>query len=434
MSALASPVPVPQEVAVHEGPALLAGLTDGPSLAAHRGRYGALPEVGLAALRELIRASGLRGRGGAAFPFVRKLDTAAGSTASRAPGRRGGREAVVVVNLSEGEPGSAKDSALALTRPHLVLDGAVATACALRAREVHVVVAGDRPAVRESVVRALDERDDAVPIRQHATEPRFVGGQARAVVELLAGRPNLPVTSWAPEAVAGLAGRPTLLSNAETWAHVGLLVLRGGAAYRHHGTDREPGTTLLTLTRPGFVPHVHEVGYGTRLRDLLPPGVHGHPALVGGFHGSWATWPTLRAARVSVPGMSALGAPLGAGVLLAPGGSCPLTLTSRVVDYLAGQSAGRCGPCHNGLPALASVVRELVHGDADGGVSGAAGRAGRLAALVTGRGACAHPDGTARLVRSVLAVFPDEVAEHAAGRCAVEPVGSAAEDAGEVAS
>jgi NADH:ubiquinone oxidoreductase subunit F (NADH-binding) len=398
-----SPIPVPRDVSVHEGPALLAGLSDGPSLAVHRGRYGALPDLPLVALLALVQGAGLRGRGGAGFPFARKLEAAAG--------RRG---AVVVVNLSEGEPGSAKDSALALTRPHLVLDGAVATARALRAREVHVVVAGERPWVRRAMALALEERYDGVRIRLHRAEPRFVAGQARAVVELLSGRPNLPVTAWAPEAIDGLRGRPTLLSNAETWAHVGLLALRGETAYRHHGTADEPGTALLTLSRPGAVPEVREVGYGTRLRDLLPPESGGRPVLVGGFHGAWASWPTLQAARVSVPGMAALGVPLGAGVVVAPGQECPVFFTSRVVDYLAGQSARRCGPCRNGLPALAAAVRSAAQGGGSEPVA-------RLADLVTGRGACAHPDGTARLVRSMLAVLSEELAEHGAGRCSYEP-------------
>ena len=145
--------------------------------------------------------------------------------------------------------------------------------------------------------------------------------------------------------------------------------------------------------------------------------------LVGGFHGSWATWPTLQAARVSVPGMAALGVPLGAGVLVDPGQECPVAFTSRVVDYLAGQSARRCGPCRNGLPALAGAVRAAADGVA--GVAGVADGepAARLAALVTGRGACAHPDGTARLVRSMLTVLADELAAHAAGRCSYGPDG-----------
>jgi NADH:ubiquinone oxidoreductase subunit F (NADH-binding) len=87
-------------------------------------------------------------------------------------------------------------------------------------------------------------------------------------------------------------------------------------------------------------------------------------------------------------------------------------LTGDVVAYLAGQSAGRCGPCFNGLPALADAVAAVVDGRGD------RGRVEQLAALVDRRGACAHPDGTVRLVRSMLATFADEVAEHAIGRCA----------------
>ena len=399
---VASPVPVPHEVRIHGGPALLEGVDDGPSYAAHRERYGALPGLGLPELQHLVGRVGLRGRGGAAFPFATKLEAAA---------RR--RRPVVVVNLSEGEPASAKDSALALARPHLVLDGAVAAARALGARELHLVLPGERPLVRRSILHARDERHDGLDVHDHDAAPRFVAGQARAVIELLSGRPNLPVTAWQPEAVEGLRGRPTLLSNAETWAHVGLLALRGEVAYCRQGTPREPGTALLTLTRPGEVPHVHEVPYGTRLRDVLPDTAWGLPALVGGFHGSWATWPTVASARLSVSGLAAIGTPLGAGVVLTPGaGTCPVRLTSRIVDFLAGQSAGRCGPCRNGLPALAAALHAVVDG------AGRTGRVAELADLVRGRGACAHPDGTSRLVRSLLAVLPQEVASHAAGGCA----------------
>ena len=89
---------------------------------------------------------------------------------------------------------------------------------------------------------------------------------------------------------------------------------------------------------------------------------------------------------------------------------CPVDFTSRVVDYLAGQSAGRCGPCLNGLPALAGAVRAVADG------TGGTERVEQLAALVVRRGACAHPDGTVRLVRSMLAALPGEVAAHGSGR------------------
>ncbi len=391
-----TPVPIPTDLAIHPGPALLAGIEDGSSLAAHRAHYGPLPEVPLAALLASVDSLRMRGRGGAAFPFAIKLRTASE-----------GRRPVVVVNLSEGEPASAKDSALAMTRPHLVLDGAVATARALRASTVHVVLPGDRAGVVAAMREAIAERSDRVRIQTHQADPVFVAGQARAVLELMAGRPNLPVTAWVPEAISGHKGRPTLLSNAETWAQVGRLVLVDEGRYRRFGTATEPGTTLMTFSGDG-VPEVREVEFGTRLREVLPDGFAGRPALVGGFHGAWAPWHTLASARVSVDGMRSLSIPLGAGVVVSPR-ECPVTFTSRVVDYLAGQSARRCGPCFNGLPALAEALRSVASG------RGGTGRVEELAGVVVRRGACAHPDGTVRLVRSLLATFPGEVGAHAEG-------------------
>ena len=397
-----SPIPVPTELQIHPGPALLSGIEAGPTLAAHRAQYGELPAVTQATLLAATERLRLRGRGGAAFPFAVKLRAAAA-----------GKRPVVVVNLSEGEPASAKDSALAVTRPHLVLDGAVATARALGTSEVHVILPGDRTGVLTAMERAIAERRGRGTIRTHLADPRFVAGQARAVLELMAGRPNLPVTAWAPEAVSGHKGRPTLLSNAETWAQLGRLVLVDERGYGAHGSAQEPGTTLLTLTSGpgvGVVPEVLEVPFGTRLRDVLPASAHGRPALIGGFHGTWAPWSTLASARVSVDGMKLLGLPLGAGVVISSP-ECPVTFTGKIVDYLAGQSAGRCGPCFNGLPALASALQAVVHGQ------GGTPRVEELAGLVVRRGACAHPDGTVRLVRSLLAAFPGEVAEHASGSC-----------------
>ncbi|MFN8196385.1 MAG: NADH-ubiquinone oxidoreductase-F iron-sulfur binding region domain-containing protein [Nocardioidaceae bacterium] len=391
-----SPVAIPTDLSIYPGPALLSGIDKGPGLEAHREQYGPLPRLGIDELVDGTERLRMRGRGGAAFPFAIKLRAAAS-----------GRKPVVVVNLSEGEPASAKDSALAVTRPHLVLDGAVVTARALRATEIHLVLPGDRPAVVSAIHRALAERRDKIPMHTHRADPRFVAGQAQAVLQLIAGKANLPVTAWQPEAVSGHRGRPTLLSNAETWAQVGRLALVGEGGYARQGTEAEPGTTLLTITS-GDIPDVFEVPFGTRLLDVLPREMHGRPAVIGGFHGSWATWQTLSSAVVSVDGMKAAGSPLGAGVVIsAP--ECPVRFTSRIVDYLAGESAGRCGPCFNGLPALAAALQGVAFG------RGPLSRVEELSSVVVRRGACAHPDGTVRLVSSLLAVFPAEVEAHLAG-------------------
>lgn len=398
-----SPVPIPHQLRILPGSGVLADVAAGPSLTAHRAFYGTPAPLGVHELGRLAERSRLRGRGGAAFSFATKLRIAAS-------GRRGKR--AVVVNLSEGEPASGKDAALALTRPHLVLDGAAVAARALGCREVWVALPGERPAAAARMRSAIEERDDGLRWRTQVGEQHFVAGQSRAVIELLAGRANKPVTSWKPEAVDGHRGRPTLLSNAETWAHLGRLASVGVEAYAAQGTATEPGTTLLTIGERGAVPTVLEVEYGTAWSAVLPERLRGRRYLIGGFHGTWATWEVLSSTTVSIRSLRARGLLFGAGVVFATAeDECPVEFTTRVVDYLAGQSAGRCGPCLNGLPALAAALHAVDSGT--GGVT----EVERLAGLVSGRGACAHPDGTVRLVASLMARFPAEIAAHAHGEC-----------------
>jgi NADH:ubiquinone oxidoreductase subunit F (NADH-binding) len=407
----------PVSVDVHKGPLLLSGIDRGPGLAAHRARVGALPEPGANALVETLHEVGVRGRGGAGFPLGRKLETVVRAGGSRSG--LGGRRPYVVVNAAEGEPASAKDSALLDVAPHLVLDGAVVAARALGAREIHVVSSQDRPWVAASVRRATGERDDAgIRWVQHQAAARFVSGQSRALLELMAGRPGLPVTSWAPEAVDGHRRRPTLLSNAESYAHLATVVLWGVDAYAAHGTPDEPGTSLLTLTTPPAADgvfrdvHVVEVEHGADAATVLDSDALTSPLLVGGFHGSWVHPHEVPGLRWSTAALGEVGARPGAGALLSlSDGSCPVVETARYTTYLAAESAGRCGPCRNGLPALGSEMRALARG------SDTRPRLRELAGLVTGRGACAHPDGTARLVGSLLTTLEDLVEAHLDGEC-----------------
>lgn len=378
-------------ILVREGIRLLAGYDEGAGLTEHRARFGELPDLDRDHLLALARAAALRGRGGAGFPFATKLEAVAGK-----------RRVVLVVNLAEGEPASSKDAVLGLGRPHLVLDGAVLVARALRVREIHLAIGTEAPLVAEAVARAISERPERMRFVIHEADDRFVAGQARAVLELMSGRPNLPVTAWAPEVFDGHRGRPTLLSNAETWAQLAVRALPGSAGL--------PETTLLTWDGERQ-PVVIEAREGAAWREVLPPG--DEPLVVGGYHGSWVERTTLEALPLLREEMAAAGVPLGAGAAIPLAhGECPVTMTARIIDYLAAQSAGRCGPCRNGLPALARALAGLRDGADE------VERLRELAGMVVGRGACAHPDGTVRLVRSLLEVFPDEVDAHRAGRCA----------------
>ena len=397
------------EVAVVVGPRILQGVALGPGFLEHQSLWPDPPRLDGQALTRLVAHAGILGRGGAGFPLARKLETAIAS----------GRRRSVVVNASEGEPASAKDSALMTTVPHLVLDGAEIVALALGADGVEVVVPGDRPAVSAAVDEAVAERAGGdVEMYVTQTTATFLGGQSRSVVELLDGRENLPVTSWVPEAVKGVGGRPTLLSNAETFAQVAALVALGTERYAALGTRDEQGTTLLTVAGGGPGGVVLEVPFGVGVAEVLT--YCGFPAdtpvLMGGYHGVWLPAERVRDRRISRPDLAQVGASLGAGVVLpVDAGACPVVLTAQIVTYLATRAARRCGPCRNGLPALAEAVTLL----ASGGSPAAADRSLDLADLVDGRGACAHPDGTARLVRSLFTAFPREVEAHERSMCAV---------------
>ena len=387
---------------VLRGPWLLGAPS--PDLGTHRSLRGDLPTLSLHDLIDLVEGCGLRGRGGAAFPFATKLRAAAGVRSRRRH---------VVVNLSEGEPASLKDLALSTSQPHLVLDGASLVANALGTREVHLVLPAEHPEALHAIRHALEERrrEDQSMRRHwhvHNATPRFVAGEASAVTELIEGRTNLPVTTWDPAAISGIKGEPTLLSNAETYAQLAALALSGPQV---PGTDSEPGTRLLSIREAGGTTRVVEVPHGTPWREVLSADELAGPVLLGGYHGVWAPAGMLDRLTVSHAELTEVGLGLGAGIVLPlPPQTCPLLRTAEVVRYLAGQSAGRCGPCFHGLPALATAFDSLLEG-------GPAEPVEQLVGLVTGRGACAHPTGTARLVRSALLSFPDEVTAHAQGGC-----------------
>ncbi len=393
------------QLRVVPGPWLLRAAS--PDLATHRSLRGRLPSARIEEILAYAEQGGLRGRGGAGFPFATKL---------RATAAARSRRRHVVVNLSEGEPASFKDLALAVRQPHLVLDGASLAAEALGTRQVHLVTPAERPDAARALEHALEERRGEnrgrgrLRWRLHTAAPRFVAGEASAVTELIEGRDNLPVTNWVPTAVAGIHGEPTLLSNAETYAQLAALVLGGHGV---PGSPAEPGTRLLSIREHGDGARVVEVPHGTPWRAVLMPAELRGPVLLGGYHGTWAPTGLLERLTVSHAELAAAGLSLGAGVVLPlPTGACPLRATAIVVRYLAGESARRCGPCFHGLPALATAFDAFIGG-------GPLRPVEQIVGLVAGRGACAHPDGAARLVRSALAAFPEEVEAHAAGACTV---------------
>jgi NADH:ubiquinone oxidoreductase subunit F (NADH-binding) len=376
----------------------------------HLQTHGATPyRGGPAMLIHTIESAGLTGRGGAAFPTHRKL-TAVASQKS-AP--------VVVANGAEGEPASDKDKTLLWASPHLVLDGLQLAAEAVGARKVHLYVHRE-PQLLERLSSALADRANAgldrLGVELVSAPPRFLAGEESALASRVEGGSALP--RFTPPRVfeRGVHGSPTLVQNVETLAQLSLISRYGPAWFRAVGTDAEPGSMLTTVRLADGSGGVVETAIGTPIVDLL--GLAEHPAqaiLVGGYHGAWLTPAQAGRVTLSNADLRPLGAAVGAGVLAAlPTNRCGLVESARVVRYLALESAGQCGPCLNGLPRIAATLTALAH---PGSLPSGRDDLQRWSGLVERRGACHHPDGTVRFLRSALTVFADEVALHEAGRC-----------------
>jgi NADH:ubiquinone oxidoreductase subunit F (NADH-binding) len=274
--------------------------------------------------------------------------------------------------------------------------------------------------VRKRLERALSTRSDGVAVYLESVPDRFVAGEESALLNNLNGGPAKPTLRKPYEHGA-------LVQNVETLANVGLIARYGSAWFRERGTAEEPGTVLVTALGAVRRPGVAEVDLGTPIRDVLHRfgGLTAlpHAMLVGGYFGTWVRARDMLDLPLSDAGLRPLGASLGARTIaVLPPDACGLAESTRIARYLAGESAGQCGPCVFGVAALADALAAL---DVP--------RLRRLAPQVSGRGACAHPTGATRFVASAVDVFADEIERHEAGRCSgpahppVLPVGASRE-------
>jgi NADH:ubiquinone oxidoreductase subunit F (NADH-binding) len=355
-----------------------------------------------------LEASGLTGRGGAAFPTVRKVKLLR---------EQHGRRKCVVVNAMEGEPASHKEVSLLASNPHLVLDGAEYLALMIGAERIEVCVARDNPAAINHLNQAIHERERSAKreaqIQLHTPPRRFVAGEESALVHWLNDNESLPQYRSTRPSVLKIGRAPALVDNAETCANVGLIGRYGARWFRGLGTQQSPGTTLVSVTGALAHPTVLEVALGTPLRMILAAAnADSDPQalLLGGYGGSW-----LDAAHLDVAydneALNPLGAAVGAGVIVVlPRHGCGVLETQRVVRWMANESARQCGPCAFGLPALSSDLAQLTR--VLGDMPAARQRLIERCDSINGRGACHHPDGVVRLVRSALRVFGPDIDQH----------------------
>ncbi|WP_051821117.1 NADH-ubiquinone oxidoreductase-F iron-sulfur binding region domain-containing protein [Streptomyces sp. NRRL F-5065] len=350
-----------------------------------------------------LERSGLRGRGGAAFPAHIKWRGVAAGEGPR----------VVVANGEEGEPASGKDRWLLTHRPHLVLDGLLLAARTVGAGRAVVYLS--HPETVAAVQGALDELavagdDRAREVEIHAVDPTYVAGEESALCRSLNGGPALPTAKPPRPHESGVDGRPTLVSNVETLAHAAWLARNGADAFRAEGTDASPGTALVTLSGACGAPGVYEVPLGRTIRHLFDEVGGGlaeeaHGFLVGGWFGGVLRRARAQNAPCCYDALRTLGSGLGCGSITALGADdAPLRVAADLAAWYARESAGQCGVCVNGTKSIRDAFTRLADG---GGSADDRDKLARWGDTLPRRGACAFLDGAAALARSAVAEYPE---------------------------
>ncbi|WP_405542542.1 ferredoxin [Streptomyces phaeochromogenes] len=410
------------EVRVVGLPQLTSGfdLVERLDLPMHLRVHGPLKPMGGEQLSALAEAISLKGRGGAGFPFAKKLRAVAESAI------RKGIRPVVVVNGSEDEPACRKDTVLINRAPHLILDGALLAVEGLGAPTL--IIGVTRDSTQASMEAALAERGlnnrpgSALRVRVQRNPVRMATGESSALIRSANGGPPLPTGRKVRASDQGVGNAPTLLSNAETFAQLAIAARIGPDQYRNTGLCDEPGTVMLTISGAVAHPLVIETPTGVPLRHVLqmagatpdPQGV-----LTGGYHGRWLGAAAAQEAIISRASLDAVGGTLGAGAILPISQeTCPLGESLRVAHWLAAESTRQCGPCYLGLPAAALGLEHVLNG---GGLV-ALEALKQIANTVKRRGACKHPDGSAMFLESTIKAFTDDLAAHVLGNGCGRPV------------
>jgi NADH:ubiquinone oxidoreductase subunit F (NADH-binding) len=336
----------------------------------------------------------------------------------RAVAMRPGRH-VVLVNGAESEPASKKDLQLMLTRPHLVIEGALLAAHATDADEV-VIYLHDRHAKAsiEGAKRELEAAGAQLPKLKTTVAPaRYIAGEQSAAIQWVNGKSALPTMKPPRPDERGINGRPTLVQNVETLANVPLILREGAEWFRSLGSPDLPGTLLVTLNGGVFNPGVYEVPSGITLEQVLMELGGGltdgiQAVLPGGYFGGWlAPEEVWRGVRLDRESMSAVGAGFGSGAItVVPENVCGLAQAVALLRFFANESARQCGPCTFGTIAMAEVLERVAHGrpqphDLE--------RLEHYAnQMLPRRGACSHLDGATVAARTALDVFQREIDVH----------------------
>lgn len=320
-----------------------------------------------------VRASGLVGRGGAAFPTGVKWEAAA-----KAPAQ----PKYIVCNADESEPGTFKDRILMEEDPHRTIEGMIIAAYAVGAQKSYIYVRGEYPYAFKVMGEAVEEARQAgtlggnslgsgwdFSIEMRLGAGAYICGEETALFESIEGKRGFPRVKPPFPTMHGLFGRPTVINNVETFCNVPLILERGAAEYRKIGTDRSPGPKLFCVSGEIQRPGLYEAPFGVTLRHLLfdlagglKQGRKLQAMLLGGAAGAFATEKDLDVI-LSFEHLDAAGLPLGAGAVMVFDDSAEMRdVLKRLARFFADESCGKCYPCQLGTHRQYEILDRVASG------------------------------------------------------------------------
>jgi NADH-quinone oxidoreductase subunit F len=368
---------------------------------------------------ELVRRSGLRGRGGAGFPTGIKWSTV---REDPCPTK------YVVCNAAEGEPGTFKDRWLLRRNPYQVVEGLGIAAYAIGAERAFIGIKagfGQEVARLTAAMEEMAARDlvGPVPIELIQGPDEYLFGEEKAMLEVIEG--NDPLPRIVPPWMEGLFRRPgspnpTAVNNVETLANVPLILDRGAEWFRSFGTEDSPGTMLFTLCGDVRSPGVYELPLGYSLRDLVEGVGGGVPEgrrLKMVFPGASNTIisPEQLDTPLGFDPMREVGTGLGSGgFVVYDDSACVVRATLAFSRFLYVESCAQCPACKHGTGAITELLERIDRGEgSDADVETILARA----LTVTDAQRCALPTGETLIAQSAIQVFGSEFAEHLGRPC-----------------
>ena len=384
------------------------------------------------AVIQLVKDSGLRGRGGAGFPTGMKWGFIP---------QNDGKEHYLVVNADESEPGTCKDMPLLMANPHVLIEGMIIASYAIRAKHAFVYLRGEVAHVARRVNAAIADAYKAgylgknifgtgvdLELTLHIGAGAYICGEETALLDSLEGFRGQPRLRPPFPAIAGLYARPTVVNNVESISAVPAIVANGADWYQQFGTEKSKGMTLYSLSGHVASPGQFEAPLGITLRQLLDMsgGIRAGHKLKFWTPGGSST-PMFTDEHLDVPldyeGVGAAGSMLGTKALqIFDETTCVVRAVLRWVEFYKHESCGKCTPCREGTWWLVQAMQDMESGKA---TEADLDKLLDLCDNIMGRSFCALADGAVSPVASSVKYFRDEYIAHIQNKgCPFDPVAS----------